>query len=234
MVAPDRPGLGLSDFHPRRTILDFVRDVTELADHLRLNQFAVLGVSGGGPYAIACASAIPDRLTAALLVCSMGPADAPEATKNMVAINRWLLAIARRYPRVAQCIGGLCLRAIWRKGNQAIPKQIEARLPPADRRALQSSELRQALTDASIEALHHGAKAAAADGLLYGKPWGFELGQIRANVALWHGEADVIVPPSMGHYLAERIPNCQSRFYPDDGHFSLPYNRVEEILKQAC
>jgi pimeloyl-ACP methyl ester carboxylesterase len=230
LLAPDRPGIGLSDFQPRRAILEFADDARQLADYLGLEQFAVLGVSGGGPYAAACAASIPERLWGALLVCSVAPADAPNATKGMVAVNRWLLWMAHRTPRLAQCVGSLCLWAIWRKGQQVIPKQIELRLPPTDQQALASAELRNSLIGASMEALHRGVKAAAADGLLYGRPWGFALQDIRAPVYLWHGEKDVVVPPTMGRYLSECIPNCRARFYPEDGHFSLPFTRLREIL----
>ena len=233
LLAPDRPGLGLSDFKPGRRIPDFVEDVSELAEQLGLRRFGVLGMSGGGPYAAACAARIPEQLSVTLLVCSMGPSDAPGATEGMVAVNRWLLTMARRFPRLAQGIAGLCLRVIWRQGNQVIPRQIEMRLPAADRKALEATELRQALTESSIEALRHGVRAAAADGLLYARTWGFELREIRAPVFLWHGEADVVVPATMGHYLAENIPGCTARFYPEDGHFSLPYNRLREILQPA-
>src|SRR5579862_36756 len=231
LIAPDRPGFGLSDFKPRRTIPDFSSDVTELTQKLGLNRFSVMGISGGGPYAAACAARIPERLSAALLVCSVAPSDAPDATKGMVATNRCLLSMARHFPRVAQCLARACLWVIWGKGRQAIPKQIEARLPPADRQALDSSDLRRILTESSIEALRRGSRGAAADGLLYGKPWGFSLNEIAAAVFLWHGESDVIVPATMGHYLAQHIPGCQARFYPQDGHFSLPFTRCREILK---
>jgi pimeloyl-ACP methyl ester carboxylesterase len=233
LIAPDRPGLGRSDFLPRRSIPDFSSDVMELAERLGLERFAALGVSGGGPYAAACAARIPQRLSAALLVCSVGPSDAPDATKGMVAVNRWLLNLARHFPRVAQCVAGACLWAIWRKGDQAIPRQIEARLPPADRQALSSADLRRTLTASSVEALRGGVCAAAADGLLYGKPWGFQFQEIRIPTFLWHGEMDVVVPSTMGHYLANHIPGCQARFYPNDGHFSLPFTRVREILSAA-
>jgi len=233
MIAPDRPGLGLSDFQPGRRIVDFTEDVRQLSAHLGLRKFAVLGISGGGPYAVACAARIPEQLSSTLLVCSMAPADAPEATAGMVALNRWLLSMARRYPRVAYCVAGICLRAIWRRGEQPLPKQIEKRLPPADREALTSSVLREALSASSSEALRGGVRGAAADGLLYGRPWGFSLRDIRSSVFVWHGEKDVIVPATMGHYLADSIPGCKAWFYPEDGHFSLPFTLLEEILKLA-
>jgi len=231
LLAPDRPGFGLSDFQPGRTIPDITVDVEQLADRLKLERFAVLGVSGGGPYAAACAARLAGRLSAALLVCSVGPADAPDATKDMVALNRCLLWMAHHTPRLAQCVARLCLRLIWKKGAQVIPKQIESRLPRADQRALASPELRQALIASSTEALRQGVRGAAADGLLYGRPWGFSLSEIHAPVYLWHGEKDIVVPPSMGHYLAKMIPNCRDHFYPEDGHFSLPFTRLREILE---
>jgi pimeloyl-ACP methyl ester carboxylesterase len=233
LIAPDRPGLGLSDFLPGRTIPSFCEDVLEVARQLDLQRFSVLGVSGGGPYAAACAARIPQRVSAALLVCSVAPSEAPEATKGMVAVNRLLLSMARHYPRLAQCVAGLCLRAIWRKGNQALPKQIENKLPPADRQALASQDLRDTLTSSSVEALRNGVRGAATDGLLYGRNWGFALKEIRVPVFLWHGERDIIVPPSMGHYLAGEIPGCQAQFLPEDGHFSLPFTRLREILGKA-
>lgn len=233
LIAVDRPGFGLSDFQPRRRMVDFADDLRQLAAQLGLKKFALLGVSGGGPYAAACAATIPRLLSAALLVCSLAPTDAPDTTKGMVRINRWLLLTARRLPRLSQWAGGLVLKAIWGKGEQVIPKQIEARLPAVDKEALASSQLREALIASSTEALRHGVRAATTEGLLYGQPWGFSLREIQVPVLLWHGEQDVVVPPAMGRYLAERIPGCQARFYPEDGHFSLPFIRIREILSSA-
>jgi len=164
------------------------------------------------------------------LVCSVAPADAPGAMQGMVAINRWLLSLARRWPGVAACVAEICLWAIWRKGQQVTPKRIEARLSASDKRALASEELRRTLIASSVEGLRKGVRGAATEGLLYGKPWGFSLKEIRTPVFLWHGEMDVVVPPTMGHYLAEEIPGCRAKFLPEDGHFSLPFTRMREIV----
>jgi pimeloyl-ACP methyl ester carboxylesterase len=122
------------------------------------------------------------------------------------------------------------LWAIWGKGQQVIPEQIEKRLPPADKETLASKALRDSLIASSLEAFRHGARGPAADGLLYGRPWGFQLQDIRLPVHLWHGEADIVVPVNMGRYLARTIPACRAKFYPQDGHFSLPFTRMREIL----
>jgi len=230
LIAPDRPGYGLSDFKNRLKISDWLADVRDLAENLGLERFAVMGVSGGGPYAAGCAATMPEHLSAVLLVSSVAPSDAPDATRGMVALHRCLLGLARTAPWLAQGVAGVCMRFFWRKGEQVIPEQVESRLPPADRRALASPELRAALTASSREALCNGMQAAVADGLLYARPWGFKLQQIRMPVHLWQGEKDVIVPPAMGRYLAQSLPDCRATFCPEDGHFSLAFERLEQIL----
>jgi len=233
VIAPDRPGYGLSDFKRERTIADWVTDVRELTQQLGWSRFAILGISGGGPYALACAASLPGALSKVLLVCGMGPTDTPEATAGMVPVNRWLLSFARTVPWLAQRLAPLCLRTLWGTGDQVLPEQIEASLPERDRQTLSNQQLRKILTDSSREGLRNGVEGAAWEGFLYSKNWGFRLDQIRVPVHLWHGEKDNIVPSSMGHFLSEHIPDCQAVFFPDDGHFSLPFNRMREILKKA-
>jgi pimeloyl-ACP methyl ester carboxylesterase len=233
IIAPDRPGYGLSDFKPERAIVDWTDDVLALTDYLELTGFAVLGISGGGPYAAACAARLSQRLTRALLVCSMGPTDTPEATEGMVPLNRWLLAFARNAPWLAQRAAGFCLRTLWGTGDQVIPEQIESCLPQSDQQTLSDPELRRLLTESSREGLRPGVDGAAWDGFLFSRPWGFDLQRIQMPVHLWHGEKDVVVPASMGHFLANNIPGCVARFYPEDGHFSLPFGRMKEILRTA-
>ena len=83
LVSADRPGFGLSDRQPTRTLLDWPGDMAALADHLGIDRFAVLGASGGGAYALACARLLPSRLTAAVVVSGIGPLDRPGATTAM-------------------------------------------------------------------------------------------------------------------------------------------------------
>jgi len=80
LIVPDRPGMGLSSFAAGRRISDWPADVASLADHLGMQRFAVLGYSGGGPYAVACALALPERLTRVGVVSGAGPFDQPGLT----------------------------------------------------------------------------------------------------------------------------------------------------------
>jgi pimeloyl-ACP methyl ester carboxylesterase len=224
----------LSDFLRGRKLLDWPKDVCELADRFGVFRFTVLGVSGGGPYALACAAAVPDRVQSTLLVSSVGTADSPESLRGMVALHRWLLVLARRAPWLAHRVAGLCMRVFWGRGLQPIPPSVEKRLCARDRLALQSRELRETLITSSLEAFRQGVSGAALDGLLLARPWGFQLEEVQAQVQLWHGEADVVIPPGMGRCLARRLKHCGARFCPEEGHFSLLYHHAAEILRTAA
>jgi pimeloyl-ACP methyl ester carboxylesterase len=232
VIAIDRPGYGISSFTNRESIAEWAKDVSDFADGLRLDRFTVLGVSGGAPYAAACAARIPERLDRVLLVCGLGPVDTPGATEGMVALNRWLLIMARRAPWLGRVFGGFCVRRL-QSADSFLPPQIERRLPQCDRDALACREFHDALMKNSHEAFRAGSRAAIWDGCLYVKPWGFRLEEIQIPVRLWHGESDIIVPVAMGRQYAKVIPRCQATFFPNEGHFSLPLNCGGEILDAA-
>jgi pimeloyl-ACP methyl ester carboxylesterase len=233
MIAVDRPGYGLSDFQPGRRILDWPIDVLRLADSLGLERFAVLGVSGGGPYAAVCAAKLPARVMKASLVCSVGPVDRPGAMREMDAYNRRLLFLARTVPGLVRLLAGPVIRVFWRYEKDVLPPSLLARLPERDQRTIERTELRQTLMASWQEAFRAGTRGMVYDGCLYAQPWGFELEEIVSPVQLWHGELDVNVPSSMGRAIASRLRNCCASFLPDEGHFSLPFGRFGEILKAA-
>ncbi len=229
IIAPDRPGIGLSDFQRRRRILDWPNDVIELADHLGLNRFAVVSVSGGGAYAAACAYAIPLRLTKVGLVSSASPG-ARQSGPGMPGqrySNRYSFIVNRLSPwLLTRAINEILARLVmddpemtWRAQSgrlNAKPVAEEAFLPPVDREAF-------------TEPYRHKARGLAWDARLAARPWGFRLQDIHASVFLWHGEQDVAAPVSMGRYLAKTIPNCQATFYPGEGH-DLFTHHLEDIL----
>jgi pimeloyl-ACP methyl ester carboxylesterase len=232
ILALERPGFGVSDFQTSRTLLDWPLDVSDFADQLGLKRFALLGASGGGPYAAACAAAIPDRVSNLVLVCPMGPLKGRPQTKDMIAMNRWMLFLARTTPRIGRVLVGIGLERLRRHPDRFI-SQLEPKLPECDQRALARPGVRDLLLENFREALRTGVEGAIWDGWLYAKPWGFQLDSIRVPTHLWHGEADVIVPPAMARQLAEAIPGCRARFLPNEGHFSLPLNRGQEMLESA-
>ena len=229
IIATDRPGLGLSDFKPGRKLEDWPDDVLELTEALELDRFAVLGASGGGPYAAVCALKIPQRLTAVGIVSGLGPADTPGVTDSMRRQNRLFRLFGRRAPWLVRFLFWLTLRAMRRDPDQFFSK-MAAELPEPDQAVLARPEYREYLQNSFAEALRAGTRGAALEQALYARPWGFELVDIATEVHLWQGELDVNVPPAMGRYQASAIPDCQAEFYADEGHFSLGYNRTQEIL----
>lgn len=229
LIALDRPGFGLSDFKPRRTIFEWPDDVVKIADALGINRFATIGVSGGGPYAAACALKIPQRLTAVAIVCGLGPLDTPNGTDRMVRTNHLIFFLGRRLPWLAKISLWRIAYQVRRNPEGTLRRMIVA-LPDPDKAVLARPEVKTAMKDNVVEAFRGGSRGAACELLLYTRPWGFLLQDIATRVNLWHGEQDVSVPPTMGQYQARTIPNCRAIFYPGEGHFSLVINHMEEVL----
>ena len=229
LIALDRPGFGLSDFKPRRTIFEWPDDVVKIADALGINRFATIGVSGGGPYAAACALKIPQRLTAVAIVCGLGPLDTPNGTDRMIRTNHLIFFLGRRLPWLAKISLWRIAYQVRRNPEGTLRRMIVA-LPDPDKAVLARLEVKTAMKDNVVEAFRGGSRGAACELLLYTRPWGFLLQDIATRVNLWHGEQDVSVPPTMGQYQARTIPNCRAIFYPGEGHFSLVINHMEEVL----
>ena len=225
IIAVDRPGTGLSDFKPDREILDWPDDVLELADVLQLDRFAVIGISGGGPYAAACAFKLPGRLTATAIVCGMGPSEAPGAKEGM----SWIYAGKTPEERRQMLMGMASL--IRENPDQLVSQMKQAPFPELDKVLMDQAGLSKMIVDLTFgEALQSGIDGLDQDAALYARPWGFQLQDITAEVYLWHGEPDINVPVSVGRYVADAIPNCHATFFPDEGHFSIARNHIREIL----
>jgi pimeloyl-ACP methyl ester carboxylesterase len=223
IIAADRPGAGLSDFKSGRQILDWPDDVIELADALQVDRFAVLGISGGGPYAAACAFKIPQRLTAAAIVCGMGPSEAPGAKDGTAMLLTGKSAFMRKMLLMLMAMG-------FRRNPDRFLSQMKDTVAEPDKLLLAQSEIEQAFIYSIREAFRSGTRGAYHDAVLYKRPWGYQLQDISMSIHLWHGDLDTQVPVSVGQYVANAIPNCQAKFLPEEGHLSLAHNYIEEIL----
>jgi pimeloyl-ACP methyl ester carboxylesterase len=229
IIAVERPGYGLSTFQRGRRLVNFADDVAALADALGAERFAVMGGSGGGPYAAACAWRLPARVTRLALLSSVAPLQIPGATAGMSRQNRRSFLAARVLPwPVLRAVYDLQARLIVRDPALLI-EQLSRVLPEADLAALARPDV-HAMTAASVrEAFRQGGRGMAWDSVLLARPWGFLLGQITVPAALWHGERDVLAPIAMGRYLARAIPNCRATFLPTEGHLLL-YSHWPEVL----
>jgi pimeloyl-ACP methyl ester carboxylesterase len=230
VIAADRPGCGLSDFQPDRRIGDWPGDVVELADALGIDRFAIVGVSGGGPYALACAREIPQRLTAAGVVCGLGPVSESWAVRDMLWSRRLVFRLARQAPWLLRLITTVVIGRVLRRRPAAILSMIARTPVPPDRRVLERPDVRRALLASIQESVREGPRGILHELSLYTKGWDFRPEEIALTVDLWHGEADPIVPVVHARALMERLPRVRLAILPGEGHFSLPINHMESIL----
>jgi pimeloyl-ACP methyl ester carboxylesterase len=218
LIGIDRPGMGLSQFQPHRHLLDWPDDVVALADHLQIEHFAVMGHSGGGPYALVCAYKTPDRLTACGIVSGMEPL---------------VVFFFQRFP-------WLLIPMTWGRG-QFFRNEAQARTslmrftrhwPKPERDSLLIPDMSNTLVASQAEAFRQGARGLTYDiVLIEGLPWGFRLEDITfPKLFLWHGELDTDTPIAMGHTITERIAQCRATFYPSEGHISVLANHRDEIM----
>jgi pimeloyl-ACP methyl ester carboxylesterase len=236
VIVPDRPGMGRSQPQPGRRIADWPNDVVDLVTALGLREFAVLGSSGGAPYAIACGALIPDRVRAIGVLGGVAPPDAPHFLNSLGGPLRMMFRLGRSAPAVLRLLFRLNLRAIQRGGTRA-GERMARMAPEPDRLLLQRPEVCGGFLDCFVEACRQGPAGPVEDVSLLARPWGVDLAAVKGPVLLWHGELDRNVPVTAGRYLASALPHCRATFYPGEAHLSVPLNHQEEIfgaLAAAC
>ena len=229
VIVPDRPGMGRSDRQPGRRIVDWPNDVIDLATALGLETFAVLGSSGGAPYAAACGAITPNRVRVVGVFGGVAPLDAPGFLSAMSGPLRLAFRLGRSAPGVLRVLFRLNLRAI-RRGGERARERMTAWAPEPDRMLLQRAEVSRGFVACFEEACRQGPAGPAEDMGLIARPWGFELADVKVPVLLWHGELDRNVPVVAGRYLASAMPNCRATFFAGDAHLSVPLNHQQEIF----
>jgi pimeloyl-ACP methyl ester carboxylesterase len=233
LIGVDRPGAGLSDFKPGRRLVDFGQDVAVLMNGLGIETFPVLGWSGGGPHAAACAYALPTRVRRLSIVCGFSPLRADAGKGELRRDLRWSLPLLRWAPWVAKVAFSRLPAQYRRNPAKAFERQFGRIMPPSDQRILSQPGVRLALQAGAVEASRSGARGLAHDlVVLFGQPWGFEPRHITVATDLWFGDADPLVPAAMGRYLAAQIPNAELRLLPGEGHLLL-LGRWREVLQSV-
>lgn len=231
IIAPDRPGYGRSSAHPKRSLHDWAKDVAELADSLSIDRFAVTGVSGGGPHALALASLLPERVTSVGLVCPLGPISDEGYDDTVTLGYRVFFRYLARVPgfmRFVFTVGGLGFRF----APLAIYGIVLARATPEDWRILMRHKVRKAISDATCEGLRRSARGGLGDVDVFRKAWDLPLGEIRAPVYLWQGLSDRNVPVRTSLRLGERLPHCSLHSLPRSGHYWV-FDNIETVLREV-
>lgn len=222
-VSYDRPGYGGSGPHDGRTVASAAADVAAVADALGIGRFAVLGHSGGGPHALACAALLPERVIAAVSVSGPAPFDAD----GLDWFAGWSPGIAAENRAAAG--GRAALEAHWAGAG---PEDMDAFFTEADIAALAGRW--SWLAGVAGQAMQQGSEGLLEDTLAGVRPWGFRPGAIRVPVLIMHGAKDKMVPCAHGRWLAARCPAAGSRIVPDAGHITVLDSAPEALTWLAA
>ncbi|MCB1519343.1 MAG: alpha/beta fold hydrolase [Hyphomicrobiaceae bacterium] len=233
LIAFDRPGYGLSPLDYGATLASRTEIFAELPDALGIDRFALFGISGGAPYAVALAARLGSRVTALGLVSPLGPiADVCRSDES----DRVDLSFAHRsffldlpnHPWVLRANAEAAMRG-FRLAPRAFASLFAHLLPEADSAIVSNADVADNIVAMTMEATRNGISGGVADLQIYGEPWNVDFGAIEARAKLWQGTADSIVPIEVALRLGALIPGCEVEQVPDAGHFWV-YEHVPEIL----
>jgi len=229
VISTDRPGIGLSDYQHDRKLLDWPDDVVELADHLKIKTFCVLGISGGGPYSAVCAYKIPHRVSRAGIVVGLAPTKIKSNLEGLPLLNKFGWSYYHKSSLLRQiAVLGTALEfkylptvgyliAFRNKEDRDIYKQLVHK--------------RKGKIRSTVEAFRQGLKGPCLELKIYSDDWDFKLSDIKTGVYLWYGLKDKCVPVSMGKYYKSQIPNSRLFINKKAGHLAR-HNFEEKILKR--
>ncbi len=230
IISPDRPGISGSAFQENRTLLDWPVVLQALADHLGLEKFHVLGVSGGAPYAYATAWAMPDRVIAVAVASGAPPIAALPDHSGLLQLHRWLLALHARQPKLVRGFFHLARPFASMRSPVRLRPLLLRLLQPCDADVLRDTVAFEACFESSRQAWRTSAAGVMADAEIYAQPWGFPLEELRTPVHLWHGTKDRTFAFRLAQDLAAQLPNGRLRLIENAGHYSLPIRHMRAIL----
>lgn len=231
LIAVDRPGYGRSDPQPARRLADWPGDVAALADALAIDRFYLIGVSGGGPYALACACDLAPRVRAAAVVCGLGPVGEAALRRSMRGLARIGVTLASRWPATLAPLLGGPFHLLVEGSPQWVLKLIAWAGSRPDRAVLARPEVRAILGASLREAFRQGSGGAVADLVAAVADWRLTDGAPPVPVRFWHGAADAVVPLEHSRVLAARLAGARLQVLAREGHYSLPILCGHRILR---
>ncbi|WP_406859202.1 alpha/beta hydrolase [Streptomyces sp. HUAS MG47] len=221
LITFDRPGYGDSDRLPGRRVAAAAADVEAVADALGIDEFAVVGRSGGAPHALACAALLPNRAVRTAALVGLAPRNAPGLNwfDGMTESN------VREYINAAaghrQLTAALEFRTLAiRSDPDASVADMHRGLPAADREIVSDVGIRSMLVRNFAEGLSSSADGWVDDVMAFSHDWGFRPEDIAGPVLLWHGEKDIFAPVQHTRWLAERIPRAELVVERGAAHFA--------------
>ena len=227
IIAPDRPGYGLSDAHHIETLAETAHDIEALADGLGLDQFALVGYSGGGPHALAAALHLKKRISRLALISTVGLVADGEPV-SMSGLHHFIFSYLGRSQFAASAYFlGVQSMIFWVPGGAE--HFLTQYATDSDHAVLRRPEVRRTLETSMHEGFSGSIQGAVQDLRLYCQPWDLPLHELETPVVMWQGSADTIVPPEAAYRLADALPDCRLEVAEDMGHYWL-FGAVEAVL----
>jgi pimeloyl-ACP methyl ester carboxylesterase len=229
IIGIDRPGIGSSTPHVYDSVLDWTEDLAMVADTLGIDLMRLIGLSGGGPYALAAGAAMPDRVLGVAVMGGVAPTqgvDAPPGGIVQLASHLAPLISVARMPVGATLTLGI--RMVRPLAGRAL--DLYARVQPhGDRELLGRPEFKAMFLDDLLNGSRKQITAPLSDLILFSRHWGFEAADVKVPVRWWHGDADHIVPHRHGEHMVRLLPDATLRTIEGESHLS-GLGLTEEIL----
>ena len=230
LVTYGRPGYGKSSRHHGRDVASAAIDTAELADILGIGKFATIGISGGGPHALACAALLGNRVIGVACVSGIAPYDGNELDflKGMGQDDIDLYGAALEGEAVLRTYLETQVPPPGTINPEDFVKQLKSILCPADVACL-DGVFGIEVAKSIIEGMQHGFEGWLDDNLAFTKSWGFDLSDIIAPVQVWQGTNDQMVPHTHGKWLFENIPDAETHLLNNEGHLSTFYKHITDV-----
>lgn len=234
LIGIDRPGIGSSTPHQYENVLGFTDDLRTIADTLGINRFAVIGLSGGGPYTLATAAAMPDRVVMAAVLGGVAPLIGEDGiSSGLMELAKIVRPIIEVADTPIRWVAGSLIKLIGPFGSPAL--DLYARISPdGDRNLLSRPEFKAMFLDDLLNGSRKQLAAPFADIVVFARDWGFRLEDIKVPVRWWHGDADHIVPYAHGQHAVARIADAEMYTLPGESHLAglgVPEDILTKILE---
>src|SRR6478609_6663892 len=229
LIGLDRPGIGSSTPYLYPDVLDWTRDLELVLDTLAVDTVRMIGLSGGGPYALAAGVGLPDRVHGIGVLGGVAPtqgADAIAGGTLQLAVQLAPLIAVSRVPL------GILLTQLIRLARPLAGPALDAYAalqPPGDRRLLARPEFKAMFLDDILNGSRFQTSGPINDVLLFTRHWGFDLADVRVPVRWWHGDDDHIVPLAHGRHLVDRLPDATLTVIDGESHLG-GLGIAEEVL----
>lgn len=218
IIGVDRPGIGTSTPHLYDNVLDWTGDLELLADNLGIDTLRVIGLSGGGPYALAAGAALPDRVLGVGVLGGVAPTVGPDAIGGgLVAVTPYVAPVLRATRLPLSYLLAAAIRLIRPLGGLGLDAYAAVQ-PRGDKELLARPEFKAMFLDDLLNGARFQVGAPLSDIILFTRHWGFEAADVRVPVRWWHGDADHIIPHGHGVHMAARLPHAEFATIDGESH----------------